>query len=81
MGYKQAVEMRWRMARENGMLLRSLTSVPVRAVTRAGEEIFSDGWPTLPEGCEEALVAPLLHREDSNCLPIVTKKQNLQICV
>ena len=69
MGYKQAVEMRWRMARENGMLLRSLTSVPVRAVTRAGEEIFSDGWPTLPEGCEEALVAPLLHREDSNCLP------------
>lgn len=69
MGYKQAVEMRWRMARENGMLLRSLTSVPVRAVTRAGEEIFSDGWPNLPEGCEEALVAPLLHREDSNCLP------------
>lgn len=69
MGYKQAVEMRWRMARENGMLLRSLSSVPVRAVTRAGEEMFSAGWPALPEGCEEALVAPLLHREDSNCLP------------
>lgn len=69
MGYKQAVEMRWRMARENGMLLRSLSSVPVRAVTRAGEELFSDGWPVLPEGCEEALVAPLLHREDSDCLP------------
>ncbi len=69
MGYKQAVEMRWRMARENGLLLRSLSGVPVRAVTRAGEELFADGWPALPEGCEEALVAPLLHREDSNCLP------------
>lgn len=69
MGYKQSVEMRWRMARENGMLLRSLSSVPVRAVTRAGEELFSDGWPILPEGCEEALIAPLLHREDSDCLP------------
>ncbi len=69
MGYKQAVEMRWRMARENGALLRSLSGVPVRAVTRAGEEIFSAGWPALPEGCEEALVTPLLHREDSNCLP------------
>lgn len=69
MGYKQAVEMRWRMARENALLLRSLSSVPVRAVTRAGEEMFAEGWPELPEGCAEALVAPLLHREDSNCLP------------
>ena len=48
MGYKQAVEMRWRMARENALLLRSLSSVPVRAVTRAGEEMFAEGWPDLP---------------------------------
>ena len=61
--------MRWRMARENALLLRSLSSVPVRAITRAGEEMFAEGWPNLPEGCAEALVTPLLHREDSNCLP------------